>query len=322
MAMNPMQRRSRNSFFIGFLVALILMALVVAALVMKMKAINEEKEALLQKQITVYVAANDLKSGETVTLEEDFMKSTVQTTLDQSQIISDEDFQYLDEEGNIVIKYNSDGSEKQKEVVLKVDVPAGAIVTKDMIEESDDQTTDTDRIQEFNMISLPSQLKNGDYVDIRMSIPNGQDYIVLAKKKVLGTTSTSIWLKLNELEMKLLSSAIVESYYYTGSKLYAVPYTEPGMQQAAVPTYPVKDAVLRQIRNDPNILDEIRQEYESKYIAEDRVQYFETPLSLIPEEDKNSMVSAGNSDEKEAIKAAREEFVSSLEGTEDIGYTE
>ena len=34
------------------------------------------------------------------------------------------------------------------------------------------------------------------------------------------------------------------------------------------------------------------------------------------------MVSAGNSDEKEAIKAAREEFVSSLEGTEDIGYTE
>ena len=97
MAMNPMQRRSRNSFFIGFLVALILMALVVAALVMKMKAINEEKEALLQKQITVYVAANDLKSGETVTLEEDFMMSTVQTTLDQSQIISDEDFQYLDE---------------------------------------------------------------------------------------------------------------------------------------------------------------------------------------------------------------------------------
>ena len=94
------------------------------------------------------------------------------------------------------------------------------------------------------------------------------------------------------------------------------------MQQAAVPTYPVKDAVLRQIRNNPNILDEIRQEYESKYIAEDRVQYFETPLSLIPEEDKNSMVSAGNSDEKEAIKAAREEFVSSLEGTEDIGYTE
>ena len=102
MAMNPMQRRSRNSFYIGFLVALILMALVVAALVMKMKAINEEKEALLQKQITVYVAANDLKSGETVTLEEDFMMSTVQTTLDQSQIISDEDFQYLDEEGNIV----------------------------------------------------------------------------------------------------------------------------------------------------------------------------------------------------------------------------
>lgn len=312
MAMNPMQRRSRNSFFIGFLVALIIMALVVALLLVKMKAINEEKEALLQKQITVYVAANDLKSGETVTLDEDFMMSTVQTTLDQAQIISDDDFQIVDEEGNV----------KSKEIVLKVNVPSGAIVTKDMIAESGEETTDSDRIQEFNMISLPSQLKNGDYVDIRMSIPNGQDYIVLAKKRVLGTTSTSIWLKLNELEMQLLSSAIVESYYYTGSKLYAVPYTEPGIQEAAIPTYPVKPDVLRQIRNNPNILNEIREAYENKYIPEDRAQYFETPLSLIPEEDKNSMVSAGNSDEKEAIKAAREEFVSSLEGTEDIGYTE
>lgn len=320
MAMNPMQRRSRNSFFIGFLVALIIMALVVAFLLMKMKAINEEKEALLQKQITVYVAASDLESGQVVTLDENFMMSTVQTTLDQSQIISEEDFQVLGEDGLPV--YNDDGSTKQKEVVVKVNVPAGAIVTKDMIADSGDENTDSDRIQEFNMISLPSQLKNGDYVDVRMSIPNGQDYIVLAKKKVLGTTSTSVWFKLNELEMQLLSSAIVESYYYTGSKLYAVPYTEPGMQEAAIPTYPVKQDVLRQIRNNPNILNDIREEYERTYQSEDRVTYFETPLSLIPEEDKNSMVSAGNSDEREAIKSAREEFVSSLEGTEDIGYTE
>lgn len=321
MAMNPMQRRSRNSFFIGFLVALIIMALVVALLLVKMKAINEEKEALLQKQISVYVTASDLESGKVLDINEDFIMSTVQTTLDPSQIISEEDFQYLDKDGNVE-RYNDDGSIKQKDMVLKVNVPAGTIVTKDMIAESGEDTTDSDRIQEFNMISLPSQLKNGDYVDIRMSIPNGQNYIVLAKKRVLGTTSTTIWLKLNELEMQLLSSAIVETYYYTGAKLYAVPYTEPGRQEAAIATYPVKEAVLKLIRNSPNILDDIRKEYENKYIAEDRVTYFETPLSLIPEEDKNSMVSAGNSDENEAIKAAREEFVSSLEGTEDIGYTE
>lgn len=322
MAMNPMQRRARNSFLIGFLVALIIMALVVVLLLVKMKTINEEKEALLQKQISVYVAANDLKSGEKVTLEEDFIMSTVQTTLNPSEIISDEDFQFLDKDGVAISKYYEDGTEKIKEVVMKVNVPAGAIVTKDMITETGEETSNTDRIQEFNMISLPSQLKNGDYVDVRISLPNGQNYIVLSKKKVIGTTSTSIWFKLDELELQLLSSAIVESYYFTGSKLYAVPYTEPGMQEAAIPTYPVKDTVLAQINNNPNILDEIRTEYKNRYIAEDRVKFFDTPLSLMPEEDKNAMVSAGNSDENEAIKAAREEFVSALEGSEDIGYTE
>ena len=59
--------------------------------------------------------------------------------------------------------------------MLKVNVPAGTIVTKDMIVDTEDPVTGTDRIQEYNMILLPSHLKNGDYVDIRMTLTNGQD---------------------------------------------------------------------------------------------------------------------------------------------------
>ena len=66
---------------------------------------------------------------------------------------------------------------------MKIAVPSGTIVTKDMIQDSTDLLSDTQRIQEYNMILLPSHLKNGDYVDIRLSLPNGQDYIVLSKKK-------------------------------------------------------------------------------------------------------------------------------------------
>lgn len=183
MAMNPMQRRARNSFLIGFLVSLIIMALVVLALLFRIKSINDAKEALEQLQKKVYVATKDLESGDVLDFNTDFEIGTVQTTMDLTNVIDETDFQFLDKDGNIEIKYNEDGSERPREVMMKISVPAGTIVTKDMIVETDEQVTATQRIQEYNMIVLPSQLKNGDYVDIRLSLPNGQDYIVLAKRE-------------------------------------------------------------------------------------------------------------------------------------------
>ena len=42
MAMNPMQRKIRNSFLFGFLVAVIIAAVVVALLYMRVKGLKEE----------------------------------------------------------------------------------------------------------------------------------------------------------------------------------------------------------------------------------------------------------------------------------------
>ncbi len=322
MAMNPMQRRARNSFLIGFLVSLIIMALVVLALLYRIKSINDAKEAIEQLQRKVYVAASDLKSGEIIDFNTDFKMDTVQTTMDLTNVIDETDFQFLDSDGNIQIKYYDDGTEKPKEVMMKIDVPAGTIVTKDMIVATGEEITNTQRIQEYNMIVLPSQLKNGDYVDIRLSLPNGQDYIVLSKKQVLGTTASTIWLQVDEMEISLLSSAIVESYYYTGLKLYAVPYVEPGIQEASQITYPASPEALNLINQNPNIMEEIVKEYWDKYnsVAQNRVRNFEEVLSTVPVEDRQSMVQSGNSDEIEAIKSARQDFVSNLEGTDDVGY--
>lgn len=322
MAMNPMQRRARNSFLIGFLVSLIIMALVVLALLYRIKSINDAKEAIEQLQRKVYVAASDLKSGEIIDFNTDFKMDTVQTTMDLTNVIDETDFQFLYSDGNIQIKYYDDGTEKPKEVMMKIDVPAGTIVTKDMIVATGEEITNTQRIQEYNMIVLPSQLKNGDYVDIRLSLPNGQDYIVLSKKQVLGTTASTIWLQVDEMEISLLSSAIVESYYYTGLKLYAVPYVEPGIQEASQITYPASPEALNLINQNPNIMEEIVKEYWDKYnsVAQNRVRNFEEVLSTVPVEDRQSMVQSGNSDEIEAIKSARQDFVSNLEGTDDVGY--
>ena len=319
MAMNPMQRRARNSFLVGFLVALIIMAVVVFILLFQIKSIKEAKEKIEALQKQVLVATSDLKSGQSITID-DFTNQTVQTTVNPSDVISATDFEFTDNSGEIITKIDEDGNELKKSMVMKIDVPSGTIVTKNMISETDDQTGNSERIQELNMIVLPSQLLNGDYIDIRLSMPNGQDFIVLSKKKVLGTNSTSIWLKLSEEELLVLTNSIVEAYTITGSKLYAIQYIEPGLQDKPIPTYNVSSANFELIAKDPNFTEEAKQKLYTNYSTDIRRTYIEPELQK-DIENQGALVSAGNSNEIEKIQAAREEFVESLEGSEDVGYS-
>lgn len=323
MAMNPMQRRARNSFLIGFLVALIIMALVVFFLLQKIKSLNEAKEAIEALQKTVYVAADDLESGQIITLEDNFIYSKVQTTMDLTEVIAEEDFQMMDSDGNIEV--NEYDEPIAKEIMMKINVPAGTIVTKDMIVATDEEVEDSQRITEYNMILLPSHLKNGDYIDVRLSLSTGQDYVVLAKKRVYGTTDTSVYLKLNEDEILTLNNAIVESYILTGSKLYAYQYIEPGMQEAATVTYVPSQDVVNMINTSPNVTNDARQALADRIniLAEVRNAQIGPALSEAIEDgvDASSSVETGISTEIEKIKAARQSYVSELEGTEDIGYS-
>ena len=116
-------------------------------------------------------------------------------------------------------------------------------------------------------------LTTGDYVDLRLMLPTGQDYIVISKKEVeipiVGglESADTVWLKVGEDEILTISSAIVDAYRIPGSKLYMTKYTEAGMQKAATPTYITTPETRELINNDPNILkkakDELRNRYES-----------------------------------------------------------
>lgn len=323
MAVNPMQRRARNSFIQGALLALLVMLIVVLLLVREMKSINDAKEALEQANSTVYVAISDLKSGETITIDEDFSMETVRTKVDPSTVISMDDWEYTDDEGNIVLKYTEDGTQIYKTIKMKIDVPAGTIVTKEMIYEDGYERDASERIQEYNMIALPSNLKNGDHIDIRLTMPTGQDYIVLAKKEVEGTTDTGLWLKVNEQEILTMNNAIVESYILPGSKLYAIPYTEAGIQEPATTTYHVGSAVMDLIDKNPNITAEAKANLWARYDATVRVNYFDIPLTtyVTEQQDRDSAVQGGFQEELQKIQEDRAAFVEELAGTEEIGYS-
>ena len=253
MASNPIQRRARQSFLVGFLIALIIMAVVVVFLFMRISSLNEENATLQSAQTSstanIYILNTEVKSGGTITL--DMLTYTqVVTEINVSNYITNLDF--MDEEGNDI------------ELVAKTDLTAGSPVLRDTVSTSDSTLTDDERLMEFNMIVLPSELENGDFVDIRFSLPDGTTYIVLSKKYVEQTDATGIWMKLTEEEILMLKSAIVETYQITGARLYAVQYTEPGLQEAAIETYSPSSDVLTLIYSDSNIVEEARNELTSK----------------------------------------------------------
>ena len=322
MAMNPMQRRARNSFLIGFLVSLIIMAVVVIGLLYKIQGLNKDFEDLKALQKKVYVAGNYIQSGTEVTMDS-FKLETVQTTLDSEELVNDESFEFVDEKtGEIILKYDSDGNPIQKKMVVKTDVPAGTIITNDMLEEVDNQTTADQRLQEYNMIILPTLLTNGDYIDVRLQLPEGEDYIVVSKKQVVYTDATTVWLKMTEDEILTLGNAIVEAYTITGSKLYATTYTEAGRQNAATVTYPVSQATLTLINNDPNVLKEAKdglwQRYNDQEQVEQRNNHINKALSGYYES-MNDLVETGLQEEITKRQEARQQYVESLDGTGSVG---
>ena len=63
-------------------------------------------------------------------------------------------------------------------------------------------------------------------------------------------------MNINEEQLLTMSSAIVEAYKIEGAKLYAIKYTEPGNQEAAVITYEPRKDIVTLIKNNPNIVKE------------------------------------------------------------------
>lgn len=118
---------------------------------------------------------------------------------------------------------------------LIIDAEAKTIVTNSMLfAEAEDEPTLDARLQEFNMITLPSDLDVGDYIDIRITFPNGEDYLVVSGKEIksLGKTSDSntIFVELDEEEIIRTTAAIIESYMTNGSEVYANKYVKPNTQ--------------------------------------------------------------------------------------------
>lgn len=249
MAMNPMQRKANNYLLIGILGTLLVTGLIIVFLFIQLNNLKQDAKKQQTNSKTVYVVAQDIKSGETVSYEK-LIKRSIQ---------------------NVAIPENVLSVELTEKTIAKIDLKIGTVITDNMVQESDDKTTADIRKQEYNTIILPTQIQSGDYIDVRLRLSNGVDYIVVSKKKVEipqidGVDSAnSININLNETEIMVMSNAIIEAFIDKGSLLYATTYAEPGMQSSVIPTYVPSGTVQSALNANPNIEQEAKNALFARY---------------------------------------------------------
>lgn len=285
MGANPMQKMKRNSILIGLVIGLVIGLIMCVILYMFLSGSG----ASTTKGETISVCAlnKTIKAGTTIT-SGDITYKKVKTT-----------------------DVPSDVTNQVVNGIAKIDLSAGTILTKSMITASEETTKDDVREQEYNMISLPSKLAKGDFIDIRLQLPNGADYIVVSKKQVQECNASTIWLNMNEEEIELMSNAIIEYYIMKGSKLYASVYTEPGIQTASVGTYVPNSSVSTLINSNPNIKNYINQERYSDALKAIRNNNITSSLNQYSE-DAIKNIEENMQEEIKTLKQTRESYFGAL----------
>ena len=299
MAMNPMQRKANNYLLIGILGTLLVTGLVIVFLFIQLNNLKQDAKKQQTNSKTVYVVSKDIKSGEIVSYEK-LTKKLV---------------------ANIAIPENALSVELTEKTIAKIDLKIGTVITDNMVQESDDKTTSDIRKQEYNTIILPTQIQDGDYIDVRLRLSNGVDYIVVSKKKVEipqidGVDSAnSININLNETEIMVMSNAIIEAFIDKGSLLYAATYAEPGMQTSVIPTYVPSGTVQNALNANPNIEQEAKNALFARYNqnASTRTNVIDSTLAQYAQ-DRVDNIEAGVQEQITKAKEERQTYLESLGG--------
>ena len=177
MVANPMQKRARNSFLLGMIITLVICALVGVLMYVLLAKKDEAKVAEEGTFTYAYRLKVDVKSGEEITLDKVESVLVTEKAVPVGAFASKTKNQATKGNGTWVDTPFPSGYKS------KLDLGAGTILGTNLVYEDEQLTSDV-RYVEYNMLVLPTTVAVGDYIDIRLTLPNGQDLIVISKKQI------------------------------------------------------------------------------------------------------------------------------------------
>lgn len=206
-----------------------------------------------------------------------------------------------------------------------INIDKDTILMKNMI--TTEQVDGSLREREFTELFLSSNLKENDFVDIRILFPNGEDCSVLPKKalKNLSLEENKNYMWLTPEENLTISCAIVDAFQHKGSKLYTVKYIEPLLQEPTEVTYTPSEAVINLIQKDPNILEvaskalsEVSRKNLENRLAKYKEEYGESTIAWNSNSSGDNYINEGSSaeDTTQSEETVDEEYYSTNEEDE------
>lgn len=185
-------------------------------------------------EVTVYSVAAPKKPGDEIK-QEDIVELTT-----YSSMITD---QYVQDTTSIIGKY------------FKIGINPGTPILNNMIME--EELDATSRIHDIVLDSLTVGADVGDYIDIRIRMPYGDDYIVISHKRIYAVNDSTIQVRFTELEWNTYLGAMVDYFLNVdyGCTIYGTKYIEPGLQPDAVEFYAVPTNIAALLQKNPNIID-------------------------------------------------------------------
>lgn len=133
---------------------------------------------------------------------------------------------------------------------FRVSLTSGTVLTKDDIIEK--KLDNSARYYDVYLNEIPLGLEEGDYIDIRISFPLGDDFLAISHKQVVELNSGIAKLELTEAEIYTYRSMLVDSAIYS-AKLYALQYIDAGAQTNGEVYYPLNENLQELYAINPNI---------------------------------------------------------------------
>ena len=191
-------------------------------------------------------------------------------------------------------------------IYYKSDLSAGTFLTADCFY-SEVLTSDL-RYYDIVTHQNPIGLEADSYVDVRIQLPMGDDYVGLAHKRVIQLNSGVLKLILNEEEIHIYNSMLVDSIIYPGTQIYAVEYVEGGIQDAAISYYPISSTIYSVAEGDPNLLSAIQQDIQlRRQSMEGKLQAGGIGLSEKDMENINGVISKGRENVLKVMSASQKQ---------------
>ena len=140
---------------------------------------------------------------------------------------------------------------------FKLNTDSGTILTKFMFREASQYNQS---LYTYDIVPpfIPMDLKEGDFVSIRLRVPTTPGFTVLERKKVERIFEGVITIYVSEPELGLLTSMDDDcaQYGFVGVRWYLLKYTEDNEEQ--IPLYFVRGDHKTSVELNPNIEDKSR----------------------------------------------------------------